>query len=530
MNLASRLKATLTPNQPRTVEENATFDDVVEYGSESVTITRDVAEKIGALNYGISLISETIASLPVYLYKRDKDGGRSRVDDYRNKLLNLENSDYSTAYNMKRNLVSDYLYHGNGYLDIYRDNDYKIKSLINKLLNLENSDYSTAYNMKRNLVSDYLYHGNGYLDIYRDNDYKIKSLIHIPYKDIQIRKSDRFNKREVTYTYDYWGMSNIPSFGVVNLARNTKDGELEGQGVLKEGSLILGNSYGFESFTETTIKSGFNVKGVVEKDGILTKPAKESLMAMLKKFFSGSRNAGKVLVLDDGKSGFNVKGVVEKDGILTKPAKESLMAMLKKFFSGSRNAGKVLVLDDGMKFKPISMSPADLELLQQKEFAIKDIARLLKIQPSLLGIANGGMTYSNEKDNQLQFLKYTIEPLLTIIEQTFNKYLLTEDEKSRGFFFEFNTQNMLRTSPADEIKMYVDAVKGTILTSDEARQRLNWEPLGLDKLIIPLSHGIVNPDGTITSHKLETNTSTEKNIEDLKGGDEDESGNSEQLN
>ena len=119
-------------------------------------------------------------------------------------------------------------------------------------------------------------------------------------------------------------MYNVPSFGVVNLARNTKDGELEGQGVLKEGSLILGNSYGFESFTETTIKSGFNVKGVVEKDGILTKPAKESLMNMLK-----------------------------------------------KFFSGSRNAGKVLVLDDGMKFKPISMSPADLEFYSKRNLRLK---------------------------------------------------------------------------------------------------------------------------------------------------------------
>ena len=141
MNLANRLKATLTPNQVKTVEENATFDDIIEYGSESITITRDVAEKIGALNYGISLISETIASLPVYLYKRDKNGGRKKVDDYRNKLLNLENSDYSTAYNMKRNLVSDYLYHGNGYLDIYRDNEYKIKSLIHipyKDIHLEN--------------------------------------------------------------------------------------------------------------------------------------------------------------------------------------------------------------------------------------------------------------------------------------------------------------------------------------------------------------------------------------------------------
>lgn len=427
MNLVNRLKATITPSV-KTVEEQATNDDIIEFSEDNATITRDVAEKIGALNYGVALISETIASLPVYLYKRDENGGRERINDYRNKLLNLENS-----------------------------------------------PYSTAYNMKQNLVSDYLYHGNGYLDINRQQDLTIESLIHIPYREITINKSEQINRRETRYSYDYWGMVKIPAHDVLNLSRNTKSGELEGHGILREGSMILGNSYGFEQYTETTIQSGFNVKGVIEKDGTITKPSRDSLMEMLR-----------------------------------------------KFFSGKRNAGKVMILDDGMKFKSISMSPADLELLQQKEFTIKDIARLLKIQPSLLGIAKDSMTYSNEKDNQLQFLKYTIEPLLTIIEQTFNKYLLTEDEKDKGYFFEFNTQNMLRTSPEDEIKMYAEAVRGSILTADEARQRLNWKPLGLGKLLIPLSHGFINSDGTITSHKSEITVATEESADGLKGGEEDE--------
>ena len=68
------------------VVEKATIDDIVEDGVIEIklgntVITREVAMKITALNEGVNLISDTIASLPVYLYKRNDDGSRVRVND-----------------------------------------------------------------------------------------------------------------------------------------------------------------------------------------------------------------------------------------------------------------------------------------------------------------------------------------------------------------------------------------------------------------------------------------------------------------
>lgn len=402
-----------------TTEENATMEDIVEYALTSREITRVVAEKIGAYNVGINLIADTIANLPCYLYKREKDGEREKVEDKRNRLLNCENSDYSTSFNMKKNLVMDFIHYGNGYLDIQKD---------------------------ASMVVDVL--------------------MHIPYEDIILNPSMSANKRESKYTYSYWTMNNVSVDTVLNLARNPKYDELKGVGVLKEGKTILSNAIGFEEFTANTLENGFFAKAVIEKEGILAKPTRESLLK-------------------------NVK----------------------TFFSGKKNAGKVMILDDGMKLKTVALSPADLELLQQKEFTIKDIARLLKLQPSMLGIATGGMNYTNEKDNQLVFLKNCIQPILTLLEQTFNKYLLKETEKQEGYFFEFSTAHMMKMSPADELKMYGQAVKDNLMPPSEARRKLNLQHrCEYDQPLLNLAYGIIQKDGTILSHKK---------TETTKGGDED---------
>lgn len=378
-------------------------DEILDFRMEHVSLTRETAMKVTALNEGINQIADTIAALPVYLYKREDNCSRQKVNDKRNKLLNLENSKHSTSYNMKKNLIMDFLFYGNGYLDINKD-------------------------VKNEIIS----------------------LMHIPYKDIQLIDVNSINKRYAEYQYSYWGMTN-EFHEVLNLVRNPYRDSLNGVGVLEEGSMALEGATGLDEYSKNVINTGFNARGVIESEKIMSKPSRQSLNTMLK-----------------------------------------------RFFSGGKNSGKILILDDGMKFKGLSLSPADMNLLQQKSFTVEDIARLLKMPSYMLGASGSSMVYSNVEQTQLMFLQMTIDPILRLVEDTFNKYLLTEDEKESGFFFEFSTQNMLRTTPEKEITMYVNAVKGSLLTVNEARKKLNWNDLkGMDRPIVMSGTCTINENGEV---------------------------------
>ena len=355
------------------------------------TITRSDAEKIAVINMGVNLIADSISEMPVYLYRRSPDGGRDKVDDNRNKLLNMNNGSYSNSFNMKSNLIRDYIYHGNGCLDIKRD--------------FENN---------------------------------IESLIHIPYRDIQLFKSDDIDKRNTTYKYHYWG-SEMPAYNVLNLVRHPKYDQMEGYGILDEGQLALASLLAIEEFMNGNAESGFNARGVVTKDTIMSQKSRESLRKHLKKFFSGS---------------------------------------------GAAKSGGVLILDDGMKLEQVDPSSQELQLLEQKDLLIKDVARLLNIPLPLIGIAASGMTYSNEQQLKLTLLKQTLSPIIRNLEETLNRYLLTEKEQDDGYFFEFQYQDLLKVSPEEELRVYGQAIKDGIMTVNEVRQKINLKPKPIEEGIL----------------------------------------------
>ena len=56
-----------------------------------------------------------------------------------------------------------------------------------------------------------------------------------------------------------------------------------------------------------------------------------------------------------------------------------------KVYGGSRNAGKVAVLEEGMKYQQIGIPPEEAQFLETRKFQINEIARMYRIPPHMVG-------------------------------------------------------------------------------------------------------------------------------------------------
>jgi len=75
-----------------------------------------------------------------------------------------------------------------------------------------------------------------------------------------------------------------------------------------------------------------------------------------------------------------------------------LKSELELSFQGARNAGRPLLLEGGLDWKPLSLSPKDMDFVEAKHAAAREIASALGVPPMLLGIP-GDNTYSDDPYN-----------------------------------------------------------------------------------------------------------------------------------
>ena len=91
--------------------------------SSAISITEDTAMKIGALNQGINIIADTIASMPIYLYKEENGFQQYVPNDPRSRALSGMANEVLTSFNLKRNLIKDLILYGNAYAKIVREKE-----------------------------------------------------------------------------------------------------------------------------------------------------------------------------------------------------------------------------------------------------------------------------------------------------------------------------------------------------------------------------------------------------------------------
>ncbi len=100
-----------------------------------------------------------------------------------------------------------------------------------------------------------------------------------------------------------------------------------------------------------------------------------------------------------------------QDGNLTAEQVERLKEELEASFQGSRNAGRPLLLEGGLDWKPMALTPKDMDFIQAKYVAAREIALALGVPPMLLGIP-GDNTYSNYQEANRTFWRQTVLPLV----------------------------------------------------------------------------------------------------------------------
>jgi HK97 family phage portal protein len=101
-----------------------------------------------------------------------------------------------------------------------------------------------------------------------------------------------------------------------------------------------------------------------------------------------------------------------RDGNLTVEQYDRLKAELEHGFQGAARAGRPLLLEGGLDWKSMSLSPKDMDFIEAKHVAAREIALAVGVPPMLLGIP-GDNTYSNYQEATRTFWRSTVLPLVT---------------------------------------------------------------------------------------------------------------------
>ena len=111
-----------------------------------------------------------------------------------------------------------------------------------------------------------------------------------------------------------------------------------------------------------------------------------------------------------------------RDGNLSPEQYERLKSELEQGFQGAARAGRPLLLEGGLDWKSMSLTPKDMDFIEAKHVAAREIALALGVPPMLLAIP-GDNTYSNYQEATRTFWRQTVLPLVNRTAKALSAWL-----------------------------------------------------------------------------------------------------------
>lgn len=183
-------------------------------------------------------------------------------------------------------------------------------------------------------------------------------------------------------------------------------------------------------------------------------------------------------------NGAKPSGILTAPGAIDQATADRLKATWDEKFSGT-NSGKVAVLGDGLKYEAMTMSATDAQVVQLLNWTANDVCMAFHVPPWKIGLGQLP-TYSN---GEILNQQYYDECLGSFIEE----YELVQDEalgigegvqtklegetQSRELGIELDLKVLLRMDTAALHQVLRADVDGGIITTNEARAEIDYEPV-----------------------------------------------------
>jgi len=166
--------------------------------------------------------------------------------------------------------------------------------------------------------------------------------------------------------------------------------------------------------------------------------------------------------------------VIKYPKALTEDAIKRLKEGWNETYSGSANARKTAILEDGADIAKLSMNAEESQFIETRRLQRSEIAGLFRMPLMLLQADQQTATYASAEQFMLSFMIHTIRPWLVRIEQSLHRQLFTAPKLYNP---EFNPEGMLRGDIATRYKAYATGRQWGWLSVNDIRNRENENPI-----------------------------------------------------
>lgn len=172
----------------------------------------------------------------------------------------------------------------------------------------------------------------------------------------------------------------------------------------------------------------------------------------------------------------------------TQEGKQQFQEFFRKEMGSFFNNGTVPVLWNGVDLKSVGLSPADAAYLDQIAATKEDIYGIFKVNQILINAAQRVPGVNNYEQINLQYLIYTLSPLLKMIEEECNEKLFTVKEQESSFV-KFNTRALMLTDHKTQAEWFKSMWGIGVYSQNDIRNILDENPIDDgDRYYIPVNN------------------------------------------